>query len=103
MRKKLFKTILSVICFCFFMTLAAGSGCEGCDGSYDTDYVDTDSLIDSTEIVTPIQIDESKEIYSADIDEDEREEEETYQSESDDEYAIEEENDNDTIVERNDD
>ena len=32
MRLNLKKTFWSALCFCFFMVLAAGSGCEGCGG-----------------------------------------------------------------------
>ena len=99
MKKNRIKTLLSIICFGFFMILAAGSGCDGCHGSYGTYVEKTDSVADSAEVVTPVQIDESQEVYSADIEEDEREEEETYQSESDDEFVSEEESDHDTIPE----
>lgn len=81
------KTIWSVICFIFFLTLAGGSGCEGCQnsGTYYNDSTDVDSIPE-----TPVYDEEENEgTYSYDIEEDEREEEETFKSESEDEQAVE--------------
>ena len=103
MKKDLKKSILSIICFCFFMILAGGSGCNGCSSG---GYYNTNNEVDSlgaADAETPLKIDESKEVYSTDVAEDEREEEETYQSESDDDLSnIEEDHEEDAMEEKSD-
>jgi hypothetical protein len=81
------KTIWSVICFIFFLTLAGGSGCDGCQnsGTYYNESTDSDSIPE-----TPVYEEVEKEgTYSYDIEEDEREEEETFKSESEDDQEVE--------------
>ena len=91
------KTIWSTLCFVFFMTLAAGSGCDGCSGSgvYSNDTIAADSL----EPETPVLEETPEENFAYDVDEDEREKEETYQSETEDEPVEEnQEEEHDSLI-----
>ena len=78
------------------MILAAGSGCEGCGGGryYTSDEVS--DTVDSVVPETPLRV-AYEEVYSSDIQEEEREEEEMYQSETEDESS--EENGSETETE----
>lgn len=86
---KITRYFLTILCFGFFMILAAGSGCDGCQSRYIDTNFEEDSIA-TEEPVTPLHIEEDENTYSADVEEDEREEEETYQSESEDDDVVEE-------------
>ena len=98
------KTIWSILTLVCFLTLAGASGCEG-DGNrrrsrenndaeeaWDMYSEDMDTLETSDETEVPVE--EYDEEFSSDVEEDQREEEEIYQSESEDEQAEEYDNEN---------
>lgn len=85
MRFNLKKTFWSALCFCFFMVLAAGSGCDGCGSGYhysgateEPDSLPTDEQ--EAEKKEPIV-----EEFLSETEEKEREEEEVFESETEEE------------------